>query len=70
MASVADRGSSDALNSIPCHGCPSTERACNVGKAVRSKLLTNNEVKNLLTSVTHKEDSFLCKEYVDFRSDV
>lgn len=44
------------------------ESSC-VGEGCQEQA-AHNEVENLLISVTHKEDSFLGKEYIDSRSDV
>lgn len=65
---MADPGSSDAVSSTPCFKAQvQREQLCGEGCQEQA---AHNEVENLLISVTHKEHSFLGREYVDSRSDV
>lgn len=65
---MADPGSSDALSGTPCLNAQvQREQLCGEGCQEQAAY---SEVENLLISVTHKENSFLGKEYVDSRSDV
>lgn len=65
---MTDPGSSDELSSRPCFNAQvQKEQLCGAGCQEQA---AHNEVENLFISVTHKEDSFLRKEYVDSRSDV